>query len=26
MQCRIAGDRVRISGSARLYLEGAINL
>jgi len=26
MQCTVAGDRVRISGAARLYLEGAINL
>lgn len=26
MQARIAGDRVKISGSARLYLEGTINL
>lgn len=26
MQCSIAGDRVRISGSARLYLEGTIQL
>ncbi|MBB6144040.1 PhzF family phenazine biosynthesis protein [Silvibacterium bohemicum] len=26
MQCRIAGDRVKISGCARLYLEGAIHL
>jgi len=26
MECRIAGDRVKISGGARLYLEGAINL
>jgi PhzF family phenazine biosynthesis protein len=26
MQATVAGDRVRISGSARLYLEGVINL
>jgi PhzF family phenazine biosynthesis protein len=26
MQCRVAGDRVKISGSARLYLEGTIHL
>jgi predicted PhzF superfamily epimerase YddE/YHI9 len=26
MQCRIVGDRVKISGSARLYLEGTIHL
>lgn len=26
MQCRIVGNRVRISGAARLYLEGTINL
>jgi PhzF family phenazine biosynthesis protein len=26
MRCRLAGDRVKISGSARLYLEGVLHL